>query len=70
MLVFSTYTGRSAKIEHDLALLQEAILLVELDQLESGTSTITLLFGKLVPLVETAFAVLLLNRHGVAFVAL
>lgn len=60
-----TYTGRSAKIESDLALLEEAILLVELDQLEGGTGTITLLLGKLVPLVQTALAVFLLNRHGV-----
>lgn len=64
MFTTMTYTGRSAKIESDLALLEEAILLVELDQLEGGTSTITLLLGKLVPLVKTALAVFLLNRHG------
>lgn len=64
-LVFDTYTGRSAKIEGDLALLEEAILLVKLDQLEGGTGTITLLLGKLIPLVQTALAVFLLNRHGV-----
>ncbi len=59
-----TYSGRRAEIEHDLAFLEEAILLVELDQLESGTSTVSLLLGELVPLVKTAFAVLLLNRHS------
>ena len=60
----STYPWRRAKIEHDLTLLEEAILLVELDQLEGGTRTISLLLGELVPLVETALAVLLLDRHG------
>jgi hypothetical protein len=59
-----TYSGRSAEIEHDLALLEEAIFLVELDQLEGGTRAVSLLLGKLVPLVETALAVLLLDRHG------
>lgn len=37
----STYTWRSAKIQQDLTLLEEAILLVKLDKLESGTSTIS-----------------------------
>ena len=59
-----TYSGRRAEIEHDLALLEEAILLVELDQLEGGTRAVSLLLGELVPLVETALAVLLLDRHG------
>jgi len=60
-----TYSGGGAKIEHDLALLEEAIFLVELDQLEGGTGAVPLLLGELVPLVETALAVLLLDRHGV-----
>lgn len=60
----TTYTGRGAQIEHDLALLEEAIFLVELDQLEGGSGTIPLFLGELVPLVETALAVLLLDRHG------
>jgi hypothetical protein len=60
-----TYTGRGAEIEHDLALLEEAIFLVELDQLEGGSGTVPLFLGELVPLVETALAVLLLDRHGV-----
>jgi len=58
-------TGSSAKIEHDLALLEEAIFLVELDQLESSTSSVSLLLGEFVPLVETTFAVFLLDRHRV-----
>lgn len=37
----STYTWRSAKIQQDLTLLEEAILLVKLDKLESSTSTIS-----------------------------
>lgn len=56
-------TGSGAKIEHDLALLEEAIFLVELNQLESSTSSVTLLLGEFVPLVETTFAVFLLDRH-------
>jgi hypothetical protein len=62
-----TYSGRRAEIQHDLALLEEAIFLVELDQLEGGTRAVSLLLGELVPLVETAFAVLLLDRHDVGW---
>lgn len=58
-----TYTWSGAKIQKDLALLEKAILLVELDQLESGTGSVALLFGEFVPLVETTFSVLLLDRH-------
>lgn len=59
-----TYTGSGTKIQQDLALLEETIFLVELDQLEGGTSAVSLLFGKLVPLIKTTFSVLLLDRHG------
>ena len=38
--------------------MQKTVLLVELDELEGGTRTITLLFGEVVVLVQTAFAVL------------
>lgn len=60
-----TYSRCGAKVQQDLTLLQEAILLVQLDELKSSTGTITLLFRELVPLVQTAFAVLLLDSHGV-----
>lgn len=58
-----TYTWSGAKIQKDLALLEEAIFLVELNQLESGTGSVAFLLGKLVPLVKTTFSVLLLDRH-------
>lgn len=60
----ATYSWRSAKIQQDLTLLKEPILLVQLDQLEGGTGSIAFLFGKLVPLVKTTLSVLLLDRHG------
>lgn len=59
-----TYSGCSAKIDQDLALLEEAILLIQLNKLEGGTGTITLLFCKLIPFIQTAFAMFLLDRHG------
>lgn len=62
-MMVRTYTWGGAKIQQDLALLEEAIFLVELDQLEGGTSSVTLFFGELVPLVKTTFSVLLLDRH-------
>lgn len=59
-----TYTRGSTKIQQDLALLEEAIFLVELDQLEGGTGAVPLLLCELVPLVETTLSMLLLDRHG------
>lgn len=59
----ATYSRRGAKIQQDFALLQEAILFVQLNQLECSTGTVTFFFCKLVPLVKTAFAVLFLDRH-------
>lgn len=59
-----TYTRCSAKIQEDLALLKEAILLVQLNKFESGSGTISFFLGEFVPLIQTAFAVLLLDRHG------
>jgi hypothetical protein len=53
-----TYTGRSAQINTDSALLQESILLVQLDQLERSTGTVALLFGKPIPLIQTTFSML------------
>jgi hypothetical protein len=58
-----TYTRRGAKVQNDLALLEEAILLVELDKLESSSSTISFLFRKSVELVQTTFTEPLFNRH-------
>lgn len=59
-----TYTRGGTEIQQDLALLEEAIFLVELDQLEGGTGAVSLLLCELVPLVETTLSVLLLDRHG------
>lgn len=59
-----TYTWRGAEIQEDLALLEEAIFLVQLDQLEGGTGAVSLFLCELIPLVETALSVLLLDRHG------
>lgn len=53
-----TYTGRRAKIDEDLALLQETILLVELDQLERRSSSVSLFLRKAIPLIQTTFTVL------------
>ena len=58
-----TYSRRSAKIQKDLALFKKPILLVQLHELEGSTSTIAFLLGKLIPLVETTFAVLFLDCH-------
>jgi hypothetical protein len=38
--------------------LQEAVLLVELNELEGGTRAVALFFGEVVVFVQTAFAVL------------
>lgn len=59
-----TYTWRSAEIQQDLALLEEAIFLVELNELEGSTGSVTFLLGELVPFVKTTLSVLLLDRHG------
>ena len=59
----ATYTWRSAKIDEDLALLKEAIFLVELDKLKGSSGSVALLLGQLIPFVETALAVLLLDGH-------
>lgn len=53
-----TYTRRSAKIDTDSALLQKSIFLVQLNQLEGGTSSVALLFGKPIPFIQTTFTVL------------
>lgn len=60
----TTYSWRSAKIQQDLALLEEPILLVQLDEFEGRTGSVPFLLGKLVPFVETTLSVLLLDRHG------
>lgn len=59
----NTHTRSGAKIQQDLALFQEAIFFVQLNKLEGSSGTITLFLGKLVPFIQTAFAVLLLDRH-------
>lgn len=59
-----TYTWSCAEIQQDLAFFQKSIFLVQLNQFESSSRAVPLLFGELVPLVETAFAMLFLNCHG------
>lgn len=66
----ATYSRRSAEIQQDLALLEESILFVQLDQLEGGTGSVTFLFGEFVPLVKTALSMLLLDRHGEYWLAM
>jgi hypothetical protein len=57
-----TYSGRGAEIDEDLALLQKVKLLVQLDELEGSTRAIALLFGELVPFVDSTFPVLRIRR--------
>jgi hypothetical protein len=52
------YSRRGAEVDEDLALFEEVELLVQLDELEGGASAVALLFGELIPLVDSAFAVL------------
>jgi hypothetical protein len=59
----ATHTWGRAKIQEDLALLQKAIFLVQLNELEGGSGSVALLLGKLVPLVQATLAVLLLDSH-------
>ena len=59
-----THAWRSTEVDEHLALLEKAILLVELHELERCTRAVALFLGELVPLVQTAFAVLLLDRHA------
>jgi hypothetical protein len=54
----NTYTWSRTKIKQNLALLQESILLVQLDQLERSTSTVALLLGQAIPFIQTTFSVL------------
>lgn len=63
LVVSSTHTRCRAKIQKDLALLQEAIFLVQLDELKGCSSSVPFLFGELIPFVETALAVFLLGTH-------
>ena len=58
----ATYSRRGAEIDEHLALLQKVKLLVQLDELEGGTSAIALLFGELVPFVDSTFPVLRIRR--------
>jgi hypothetical protein len=51
-------TGRGTQIDETSRLLEEAILLVQLDQLEGGTGAVALLFGEMVVFIQTRFRVL------------
>jgi hypothetical protein len=53
-----TYTWCRTKIDQDLALLKEPILFIQLDQFERSTSTVALLLGQAIPLIQTTFSVL------------
>lgn len=55
----STYTRSGAKIEKNFTLLQKPVFLIQLDQLEGSTGSISFLFGEFVPFIQTAFAVLI-----------
>lgn len=59
----NTYPRRSTQIDQHLTLLQKPKLLIQLYKLERSTGAISLFFGEFVPFVQTAFAVLLLDRH-------
>lgn len=52
------YSRCSTEIEQDLALLQEVVFPVQLDEFERGPGSVALFLRKLVPFVEPAFAVL------------
>lgn len=54
-----TYSGCRAKIQQDLTLFKEAILLIQLDKLERSSSPVPFLFCEFVPLIQTPFAMLL-----------
>jgi hypothetical protein len=54
-----THPRCSTQIEQYFAFLQEAIFLIELYQLECGTSSVAFLLGELIPFIQTAFAMLL-----------
>jgi len=56
-------TGRGTQIDKTSRLLEEAIFLVQLDQLEGGTSAVALLFGEMVVFIQTRFRVLLVDSH-------
>jgi hypothetical protein len=58
ILVLGTYTRRSTQIDQDLTLLQESILLVQLNKLESSTRSVALLLGQPIPFIQTTFSVL------------
>lgn len=60
-MISMTYARCSTKINYDFALLQETILFIKLDQLESSTSSIALLFRQLIPFIQTAFAMLVVT---------
>jgi hypothetical protein len=62
-LCVRTYPGCSTKIQQDFALLQETVFLVQLDQFEGSSGSVSLFFGQFVPLIQTTLAMLLLDTH-------
>lgn len=59
-----TYSRSSTEIQQDFGLFQKAILLVQLNQFEGGSGSVSLLLGQFIPFIETTLAVLLLDTHG------
>jgi hypothetical protein len=58
-----TYSWGGTQIQQDPTLFQKAILLVQLDKLESGSGTVTLFLGQSIPLIKTTLSVFLLDSH-------
>lgn len=61
----ATHAWCCTEIKEDLALFQKAIFSVELDELEGCSGPISLFLRELVPLIETAFAMLCIVRHRI-----
>lgn len=51
-------TGSGTQIDQTSRLLEEAELLVQLDQLEGSTRAVSFFFGEIIVFIQTAFAVL------------
>jgi hypothetical protein len=58
-----TYSRRSTKIQQDSTLLQKSVFLVQLDQFERSSGSVSLLLGQLIPFIKATFSMLLLDTH-------
>lgn len=59
-----TYPGGRAKIQKNLALLQETVLLIQLHQLKRRSCSVSLFLCQVIPLIQTTFSVLLESQYG------